>query len=125
MGTRFTITFDQDMDEISSGAFGLWLDSTIRADAEDDPESDHGPFSVTISTDRNQRRAAVTTELRGAGYRDRQWVDRHGWIWKHDHDDVWRGQAQGNGTWGSAINTEDQLSDYRLFGGRGPFLALA
>jgi hypothetical protein len=49
MGTRFSVTFEQDMDEISAGGFGLWLDATIRASAEDDPESDHGPFSVAIS----------------------------------------------------------------------------
>lgn len=49
MGTRFTITFERDMDDLTSGAFGLWLDATIRASAEDDPESDHGPFGITIS----------------------------------------------------------------------------
>ncbi len=50
VGTRFTVTFERDMDEISKGGFGLWLDSTIRASAEDDPESDHGPFQITVST---------------------------------------------------------------------------
>lgn len=49
MTTRFTIIFEQDMDPISRGAFGLWLDASIRAEAEDDPESAHGPFIVTIS----------------------------------------------------------------------------
>lgn len=49
MSTRITVTFDQDMDDITSGAFGLWLDSTIRSSAEDDPESDHGPFRISIS----------------------------------------------------------------------------
>lgn len=47
-GTRFTITFEQPMDATTAGAFGLWLDATIRASAEDDPESDHGPFRVSI-----------------------------------------------------------------------------
>lgn len=49
MSTQFTITFDQNMDDLDSGAFGLWLDSTIRASAEDDPESDHGRFQVAIT----------------------------------------------------------------------------
>lgn len=48
MSTRFTITFEQDMDDITSGAFGLWLDMIIRSSAEDDPESDHGPFRITV-----------------------------------------------------------------------------
>lgn len=50
MSTQFTIAFDQDMDEITAGGFGLWLDMVIRSSAEDDPEqSDHGPFSITIT----------------------------------------------------------------------------
>lgn len=51
MSTQFTVTFDQNMDDITSGGFGLWLDAVIRASAEDDPESNHGPFHITI-TDR-------------------------------------------------------------------------
>lgn len=48
MGTRIIITFEQDMDDVTAGAFGLWLDSVLKAEAEDDPESDHGPFTVTV-----------------------------------------------------------------------------
>jgi hypothetical protein len=50
MSTQFTVTFDEDMDEVSKGGFGLWLDAIIRASAEDDPESDHGPFRITLGT---------------------------------------------------------------------------
>lgn len=46
MSTTFTITFENDMDRLTRGAFGLWLESTIRCEAEDDPESDHGPFMI-------------------------------------------------------------------------------
>lgn len=49
MSTRITITFERDMDNITSGGFGLWLDSVIRSSGQDDPESDHGPFTITIS----------------------------------------------------------------------------
>lgn len=45
---EFTITFEKAMDPISGGSFALWLESTIRCEAEDDPESDHGPFKITI-----------------------------------------------------------------------------
>lgn len=48
MATTFTITFEQDMSTLSAGGFALWLDSCIRAEAEDDPGSDHGPFTVAI-----------------------------------------------------------------------------
>jgi hypothetical protein len=51
---EFTIKFDRPMDDLTAGAFGLWLESTIRASAEDDPESDHGPFSISFRRQGNE-----------------------------------------------------------------------
>lgn len=63
-----------------------------------------------------------TSELRGEGYRQHQWVDRYGTIWSWDHGhQKWRGNSHG-GVW---MATEDEVSNYLLFGGRGPFRQLA
>lgn len=48
MKTQFLITFEKPMSQVASGGFGLWLDMVIRNSAEDDPESDHGRFTVGI-----------------------------------------------------------------------------
>lgn len=68
----------------------------------------------------------VTSELRGESYREHSWVDRHGWVWSWDEDyQRWSGRQQGAGAWSSAACTEDEVSNYSLFGGRGPFIKLA
>lgn len=48
MAKQFIITFERDMDDVSAGGFGLWLDMVLRNSVQDDPESDHGPFSVAF-----------------------------------------------------------------------------
>jgi hypothetical protein len=69
---------------------------------------------------------AAATELRGASYRDRKWVDRYGWVWTwSDKHKQWSGVSLSYGPWGTCLATEDELSDYSLMGGRGPFLSLA
>lgn len=68
----------------------------------------------------------VTTELRGESYRAHEWVDRHGWIWGWDESiGKWRGRGQAAGPWSHALATDDEVSNYSVFGGRGPFLKLA
>lgn len=44
---EFTIAFDHPMDEITAGGFGLWLNMVLQSSAQDDPESDHGPYTIS------------------------------------------------------------------------------
>jgi hypothetical protein len=51
MGTTVTITFDKTMTDLDAGAFGLWLDATIRASAHDDPGADYGRATISYRHD--------------------------------------------------------------------------
>lgn len=67
----------------------------------------------------------VTTELRGEHYREHAWVDAHGWIWTWDKKTQrWKGRDPKHGMITTGA-TEDEVNNYLLFGGRGPFLKLA
>ena len=63
----------------------------------------------------------VTSELRGESYRDAAWVDRHGWVWEWNETfQKWSGRDQRGGP--VCLATDDEISNYSLFNGRGPFL---
>jgi len=66
----------------------------------------------------------VTSELRGDQYREHEWVDRYAVVWKWSEErQCWYGHSSTGGQ--DYYATDDEVSDYRAGGGRGPFLMLA